>query len=812
MRVTSSVRPPICGGPRHYVFNRPPLRPSPLAKLDIGAIEPRGWLRKQLRLMADGMVGRLPEVSPWVRDGSAWMTGVGSGWEELPYWLKGLGDLGYVLGDEEVIAEARRWLDAIMGHQKPDGWFGPEPNRAANDVWPNMVVLFAAQSLHEATGEERPRRFIERYLRWMHHQDPDSLLPESWQKLRGGDNLETVYWLYNRTGEAWLLDLAATLHHRTSAWEFTRPSPHGVNIAQGFREPACWGQQSGDPAHLDATERLYSEVMARWGQVPGGLFASDENSREGYEGPELAAETCTMVEFMYSFESLLRITGDAKWADRCEDVALNSLPAAATPDWRGLHYLTAPNLVQCDDGPVHEFQNQGTTLSYSPHLYRCCQHNAAQGWPYYAEHLWMATQCGGLAAVLYAPCAVRAKVGDGAEVRIEEHTDYPFGDTVELRISLDGPCAFPLSLRLPNWCESPSVAINGEPVAFEAVRGGWVTIDREWSDGERVLLTLPMEVAVSRWRAHGDAASVRRGPLWFSLLIGEEWRRCGGSEEWPEFEVFPTNAWNYGLSCTDGMAFGVEAGPLKTDEPFTADGAPIRLRCLGRRIPEWRLMNHTCGPLGPSPVHTDEPEESLTLIPMGCARLRVCVLPVVVSIGGHQWPAEPRRALPPGLTSAPRTDDDGLINLVMDDGVGVLAGSSYRNDEGPPDRAVDCVVGHHQQPSNRWTCRLSRNRKDHLEVILDRPRRLRAVGIELFDNGADEAPPAAWEVLYLDGHDYRPVTNARYALDAPTGGCENRVDFHEIEVERLRIVVTHANPEAGRWTAISEVYLWGPQE
>ena len=106
MRVTSSVRPPICGGPRHYVFNRPPLRPSPLAKLDIGAIEPRGWLRKQLRLMADGMVGRLPEVSPWVRDGSAWMTGVGSGWEELPYWLKGLGDLGYVLGDEEVIAAA----------------------------------------------------------------------------------------------------------------------------------------------------------------------------------------------------------------------------------------------------------------------------------------------------------------------------------------------------------------------------------------------------------------------------------------------------------------------------------------------------------------------------------------------------------------------------------------------------------------------------------------------------------------------------------------------------------------------------------
>lgn len=812
MRVTSSVRPPICVGPRHYLFNRPPLLSSSLAKLDIGAIAPRGWLWKQLRLMADGVVGRLPEVSPWVRDDSAWMTGEGPGWEELPYWLKGLGDLGYVLRDDRITAEAQRWLDAIMGNQREDGWFGPEPNRAANDIWPNMVVLFAAQSLHEATGGERPLRFVQRYLRWMHHQDPDSLLPGSWQKLRGGDNLDSVLWLYNRTGEAWLLDLAATLHRRTSPWEFTRPSPHGVNIAQGFREPACWGQQSGDPAHLEATERLYSEVMARWGQVPGGMFASDENSREGYEGPELAAETCTMVEFMYSFESLLRITGDAKWADRCEEVAFNSLPAAVAPDWRGLHYLTAPNLVQCDDGPSHEFQNQGTTLSYSPHLYRCCQHNVAQGWPYFAEHLWMATQGGGLAAVLYAPCALRAKVGDGVEVRIEERTDYPFGGTMEFRLSLDAPCAFPLTLRLPHWCDSPSLAINGEAVGFEVVQGGWVTVDREWSEGDRVVLELPMQVSVKRWRAQGDAVSVRRGPLWYSLLIGEEWRRCGGTDEWPEFEVFPTTPWNYGLSCVDGLAFDVKALPLATDEPFTPGGSPIRLLAHGRRIPQWTLLNHTCGPLGPSPVHSEEPEEGLTLIPMGCARLRVTVFPVAVRRGGYVWPSEPARVLPAGLTSAPRVSVDGLVNWVVDDGVGVLAGSSYRNDEGPPDRAVDRVVGHHQQPSNRWTCRLSPNREDYLEVILDRPRRLRAVGLELFDNGVDEVPPVTWEVVWSDGTGYRPVSNARYRTACPVGGRENRVDFDEVEVGSLRIAVTHADAEQGQWTAVSEVYLWGPEE
>ncbi|MBD3174174.1 MAG: transcriptional initiation protein Tat [Armatimonadia bacterium] len=740
------------------------------------------------------------------------MTGQGGGWEELPYWLKGLGDLGYVLGDERIIAEARKWLDAILGHQKGDGWFGPEPNREANDIWPNMVVLFAMQSLHEATGEERALRFIERYLRWMHSRDPETLLPESWQKLRGGDNLETVYWLYNRTGESWLLDLAATIHRRTSAWEFERPTPHGVNIAQGCREPATWGQQSGDRSHLEATERLYSEVMAKWGQVPGGMFASDENSREGYEGPELAAETCTMVEYMYSFESLLRITGDAKWAERCEDVALNSLPAAAMPDWRGLHYLTAPNLVQCDDGPSHEFQNQGETVSYSPHLYRCCQHNVAQGWPYYAEHLWMATRGGGLAAVLYAPCQVTATVGDGQRVTIEEVTDYPFGESVEMKVSTDGPVRFPLTLRLPDWCRQPELAINGEAVEFEVLPGGWLTVEREWTDGDTAVLSLPMEIAAKRWPTHGDAVSIRRGPLWFSLLIGEEWRRSGGTDDWPEFEVFPTDAWNYGLSCTHGPTFDADVQPLSTDEPFTAEGTPIRLRARGRRIPQWKMLNHTCGPLGPSPVHTDEPEEELTLIPMGCARLRVSVFPVAVHTGGHMWPDEPERTLPPGLRFAPRQDVDGLINLVVDDGVGVLAGSSYRNAEGPPDRAVDWVVGHHQQPSNRWTCRLSTNPKDHLEVILDRPRKLRAVGVELFDNGVDEVPPKAWRVLYRSGDAYVPVPNSQYALDAPTGGTENRIDFDETEVDRLRIELTHADVAGGKWSAISEVYLWGEEK
>ena len=77
-------------------------------KLPIGAITPKGWLRHQLELERDGMAGHLAEISPWCKfEGNAWASPQGqgqNGWEELPYWLKGYGDLGYVLKDQAIIA------------------------------------------------------------------------------------------------------------------------------------------------------------------------------------------------------------------------------------------------------------------------------------------------------------------------------------------------------------------------------------------------------------------------------------------------------------------------------------------------------------------------------------------------------------------------------------------------------------------------------------------------------------------------------------------------------------------------------------
>jgi hypothetical protein len=636
VRVVREASTDVAGG--LYVSHRAPLAPTMFMRLPIGSITPRGWLRHQLELEADGMAGRVPAVSVNVQfDKSAWAEPHRtSGWEELPYWLRGYGDLGYVLKNESIIKQTRKWIDAILAGQEPDGWFGPKGLKDTFDIWPHMPVLNAMQSYYEYSGDRRVLSFMLKYFRWQNGLPPDHLAAAFWAKMRFGDNLESVYWIYDRTGEPWLLELARKIHAVTNDWTHDLADRHGVNIAQCFREPAVFWLQSHEPAFLAAAERNYRSVMDVYGQFPGGGFAADENCRFGCTDPRQGFELCGIVEFMRSFEIMTRISGNPAWADRCEEIAINSLPAALTPDMKAIHYLTGANMVQLDRGnKAPGIENSGTQLSYSPAgIYHCCQHNHAMGWPHYAEELWLATADKGLCASLYAASDVDAKVGNGATIHIAEETDYPFGDTIRLKVSAAKPVGFPLWIRLPRWSGKPIVTINNKPLAIEAVSSGFLVIDRTWADNDTVAVQFPMHIAVHTWKKNKDAVSVSYGPLWFSLKIGEQWRQYGASKSWPEWEVYPTTPWNYGLvlsadAPSSSFTLSRRRGPIAA-QPFSPTGSPIELRAKARRIPEWALDRHGLVAVLPSsPVSSSEHEETVTLIPMGAARLRITAFPTV---------------------------------------------------------------------------------------------------------------------------------------------------------------------------------------
>ena len=764
----------------HYVSNKPPLLPSHLIKLPIGAIVPRGWLRAQLELEAEGFSGRLTEISGFCKaEGNAWLSPEGKGhspWEELPYWLKGFGDLGYVLGNERATQEARRWIEGILSSQQPDGWFGPIECKTRlhgkPDMWPNMVALKALQSFYESTGDTRVIPLMTRYFRWqLAVPDKDFLVPD-WQKVRAGDNLDSVYWLYNRTEEDWLLDLAKKIHEHTDNWTKGVANWHGVNFCQCFRQPALYYQQAKDPAFLHAAERNYAEVMGLYGQAPGGLFGADENCRKGFGDPRQGAESCSIAEFMHSFALLARISGDPLWADRCEEAALNSFPCAMTPDLKGLHYLTAPNQPQLDRrNHAPGIQNGGDMFSYNPYSYRCCQHNVAMGWPYYAEELWHATPDSGLCATLYAACEVTAKVGDGTAVQIAEATDYPFDEHVTLTVSTPKAVKFPLHLRIPRWCTDPQLALNGKALAVKAEPLAYLVIERTWADGDKLELTLPMRLSVRVWERNMKAVSVDRGPLTYSLKIGERWQRCGGSDKWPALEVFPTTAWNYGLEIDPAnpaasIVVAKKGAPL-APQPFTPDAAPVELTAKARKIPEWGFDRFgLCAVLQPSPAKSAEPLEEVSLIPMGCARLRISAFPTVGSgPDAHEWAAQPQPAY---AVAASHCNGGDSVEAVCD---GTLPKSSI-------DRGIPRMTWWDHHGTTEW-----------IAYKFPKARAVSWSDVYWFDDtgGGGCRVPASWRLLYKDGDAWKPVTLTGDSLYAVAKDAFNKVTFEPVTTAELRL-------------------------
>ncbi|MGW1316348.1 RICIN domain-containing protein [Streptomyces sp. NPDC002426] len=631
----------------HYSPNAAPLHPTAFLKLPPGRVTAKGWLAGQLQLQLDGLCGRYEEFSHFLDfEATGWVRPDRGGWEEVPYWLRGYTDLAIVTGDAKALASARRWIDAVLTTQQSDGFFGPKALRTSlnggPDFWPFLPLIQALRSWQEYTDDNRIIPFLSRFFRYMNAQGPGAF-DTSWIALRWGDGLDSVYWVFNRTGDTFLLDLADKIHRYGADWGDNLVNPHNVNIAQGFREPAQYALRSGSQQDTRNTYGTYAKAMDAYGQFPGGGFAGDENARPGHGDPRQGFETCGIVEFMASHQLLTRITGDPLWADRCEDLAFNSLPASLDPSGRAIHYITSANSVDLDDVPKRDrqFQNGFAMQAYLPGVdqYRCCPHNYGMGWPYFVEELWLATPDGGLAAAMYAACEVTAKVADGTEVTFTEETDYPFTDTVTLSLRAPKQLRFPLVLRVPAWCTEPDIRVNGQRVTAPA-GPAFTRVERTWSDGDKVTLRFPQRTTVRTWADNQGSVSVDHGPLTYSLRIGESYERIGGTEQFPEYAVHSTTAWNYGL-VLDGARPPVPARRRAAGaNPFTLEGTPLVMTARARRIPEWGADDeHVVAPLQRSPARSTEPVEEVTLVPMGAARLRITSFPTV-SPDAEPWLAD----------------------------------------------------------------------------------------------------------------------------------------------------------------------------
>ncbi len=673
--------------PAHYLQNRPPLVAKPYLELPLGAIEPQGWLREQLVNMKNGMTGNLDELYPEVvgaRNG--WLGGDGDGWERGPYWIDGLLPLAYILDDEALQAKVRPWVEWTLNNQQESGYLGPIPfeepptpepglqrgNR--RDWWPKMVMLKVLQQYYNTTGDERVITALTNYFKYQLAELEKTPLDflTFWANRRGGDNLLVVLWLYNITGDAFLLDLADLIGEQTFPWTevFLNDLPysghaspwgyyrikrypfdstqiaqlhvsqlggmHCVNFAQGMKEPLVYYQKSKDPRDIRAAKQALKDIKHFHGQ-PQGMYGGDE----GLHGkdPTQGIEFCSVAESMFSLETMLAITGDMDYADLLERITYNALPAQATDDFTARQYFQAANQLELSDRLQASYMTVGHygtdfvfgTLSGYP----CCTTNMHQSWPKYVQNLWYATADRGVAALLYAPSVVNLKVGDDLNATITETTGFPFRETVAFEIGLDKSGPFPFHLRIPAWTENAVITVNGAP--WEGtIEQNVAVINRTWQDGDQVTLTLPMQLKASQW--YDFATSVERGPLVYALKVEHEFKEKDRNDKYRAFyEAFAKSKWNYALYADDlenlEAAFQVEELEWDGAYPWNLENTPIQIRARGVELPEWQL--HHGLPVFPAWWGTNQKRatqppafEQITLVPYGATTLRITEFPV----------------------------------------------------------------------------------------------------------------------------------------------------------------------------------------
>jgi len=615
--------------------NRPPIQPNAFNLLPLGSVKPAGWLRQELQIQANGLSGHLDEVWEDVGPSSGWLGGKGESWERGPYFLDGLVPLAFLTGDERLIAKAKKYVDWTIEHQQPDGWIGPA---AMTDWWPNYVMLKVLTQYQEATGDPRIIPLMRKYFAFQARHLEERPLKE-WAIYRWHDEVLSLIWLYNRTGDASLLDLARRMHNLGYDWEAQFAdfkykdktaktegalANHGVNNSMALKAAPVWWLLTGDKKDRDAVHQMLSTLDRYHGQ-PFGMFSADEH----YAGldPSQGTELCAVVEAMFSLENDISVLGDPKLGDRLEKIAYNALPGTLTSDSWAHQYDQQANQVIVSVANRRWSTNgpESNLFGLQPN-YGCCTANMHQGWPKLVANLWMATPDGGFAAVGYGPSEVSMPVGEGTPVTLVETTDYPFRETVSLAVKTGRSVKFPLALRIPAWATGATVAVNG--AALAGVKPGeFFRVERVWKSGDAVELRFPMQVGTST--GYNNSIIVTRGPLLYSLKIGESWSELRQSGSVVDWEVYPTSPWNYALLIDPKATtspFTVTELPVGR-QPFSLEGAPVMITAQARRLPEWQIEDDSAGLLPVSPVTSKRHVETITLIPYGAAKLRIAEFP-----------------------------------------------------------------------------------------------------------------------------------------------------------------------------------------
>lgn len=592
-------------------------------------LKPQGWLKRQLEIQAEGLSGNLDKVWRDVRD-SAWIGGDAEGWERVPYWLDGFIPLAYLLKNDDMIARAQKYIDAILESQKASGWICPCPEESIPqyDTWALQLISKVLVVYYECSGDDRIPDVLYRTMKnYAELLKTGTIHLSDWGKYRWFEAFVAINFLKERYDEPWLTELAGILKEQgtdysrlTDLWKKPQNrwtfDTHIVNLAMMIKHEALSCDILGKP-YTDIAEELVT-ILSEYNGTPVGLFTGDEclSGLSPIQGTEL----CSVVELMYAYETLLAYTGDSKWGERLELLAFNALPATISDDMWAHQYNQLSNQIACERFPARPlFRTNGPEahlFGLEPN-FGCCTANFNQGWPKLALSTFLHNGNTVLSAV---PLPSSLQTEDG---RVTLQTNYPFEN--KLTYTVESKKGMRLKVRIPSFAKNLTVngqaADNREALDFDIPAGETSHIEIAFDTAPHMIL-----------RPH-NLRSVQCGSLIFSVPIAYEKRRKEYESQQVErkypycdYEYLPLSEWNYGYASP---LLHLERREM-SDIPFSSDNPPVVVKAEVKKI-AWGYedgFDSVCAKVPSSTIPLSE-AETVELYPYGCAKLRMTELPLI---------------------------------------------------------------------------------------------------------------------------------------------------------------------------------------
>ncbi len=612
-------------------FARAPLAPLRFASLPVGAITAKGDMRDRLLSLRGGLLSRCESLFPHTGAGSVWFGGELLGGMDAANVLEACLLTSALLGDEELRRASLRLVDAVVNGQREDGSFGAKDETFAA----RGRMLRALCAAYSMTGDKRLLSFMLRYMKFLKDTLENHPLSAE-DAMHAADTLECGVFLYNVTAQKAILSVLMTLisqgvDYTTLFHSFPYRTPisrtmseealyealaaegesgyahhllrtaNAANLCEGLRASALAAQLTGSGKHLSAPETGLARMNKSHGAVCGGI--SGDPLLAGTH-PSRGVSAKALCELAASLETLLCTQAGEHMADQLDALMYNGVAAAFAPDGRSVQSMQQANQTKISRAarfPLSGFHAGLFSLEDSETL----SHLLA-AWPRFASHQWLLSRDEGLYASSYAPCQVRYRLA-GTAVRLNVESQYPVNGHVRITVGLDQDAAFPMHLRIPAWSEGASAAIAGDIIPAQA--GTILTINRQWHDGDELLLTLPM--MAERSVCYHQAVCVKRGPLAFAYA--------------PAYDMLDDENGVSAMQAREGFGMAL-AQDAELETLISENG--IELHTKGYAQPGWGMRSESCEQ-PPIAAQTDGDRLDVTLVPYAKAQIRLSVMPTV---------------------------------------------------------------------------------------------------------------------------------------------------------------------------------------